>query len=400
MKNKFKILLLLASLLVLLGAFCVNASAATSVQATATPKTRNTVELSFKAGVSFMTSMQLYVEYDSDALVYNSVKLKDESATDCFCSVNELEAGKLIVNFFASKYVNNKDFVSVMFDIRDEKSGEYTFDIGYKNVYVAPLKTGENSVLVPETEVLLNDASFTVPVIKDLVLLYGADAMFYLQGEATEPDYSSLRINVKYSTGDFLLVDKSLCEITTDFIGDVPGTYKVNVLYKGFSKSYDCTVGEAPHHIEIRQAPYRVKYQQNTTDELNLEGLEVIPYYGQEPNLKPARNPVLINLLSVTGFDPTAAVGEQTITVNFFDKTAEFKIIIEPEFAKGDVDMDGNITASDARLALRAAVNLEKLSDVQLILANVDKSADGKITAGDARLILRGAVKLEDTTLW
>ena len=59
----------------------------------------------------------------------------------------------------------------------------------------------------------------------------------------------------------------------------------------------------------------------------------------------------------------------------------------------GDVDGDNAITASDARLALRASVKLETLSTAQMKAANVDK-VEG-VSASDARLILRVAVKLD-----
>ena len=60
----------------------------------------------------------------------------------------------------------------------------------------------------------------------------------------------------------------------------------------------------------------------------------------------------------------------------------------------GDVDGNGKIDATDARLALRAAVGLESLSDAQKKIADADN--DGQITASDARMILRAAVGLED----
>ena len=63
----------------------------------------------------------------------------------------------------------------------------------------------------------------------------------------------------------------------------------------------------------------------------------------------------------------------------------------------GDVDGDGNVTSADARLALRASVNLEQLTRAQKLAADVD--LDGKITAADARLILRASVGLEDLTV-
>ena len=59
----------------------------------------------------------------------------------------------------------------------------------------------------------------------------------------------------------------------------------------------------------------------------------------------------------------------------------------------GDVDGDGSVTSADARLALRASVKLETLSEDAAKAADADR--DGKITSADARLILRASVKLE-----
>ncbi len=66
---------------------------------------------------------------------------------------------------------------------------------------------------------------------------------------------------------------------------------------------------------------------------------------------------------------------------------------VTPAYTLGDVDENGKIEAADARLALRAAVNLELLTEAQLSAADADKN--GKIEAADARLILRAAVGLE-----
>ena len=62
----------------------------------------------------------------------------------------------------------------------------------------------------------------------------------------------------------------------------------------------------------------------------------------------------------------------------------------------GDVDLDGNITAGDARLALRYVVDLEHLPDEALLY--VDFDANGSVTASDARMILRVCVELEPLT--
>ena len=61
----------------------------------------------------------------------------------------------------------------------------------------------------------------------------------------------------------------------------------------------------------------------------------------------------------------------------------------------GDVTGEGQITTSDARLALRAAIGLERYAPGSAQFAGADIIADGKITTDDARLILRIAVGLE-----
>ena len=60
---------------------------------------------------------------------------------------------------------------------------------------------------------------------------------------------------------------------------------------------------------------------------------------------------------------------------------------------KGDVDMNGKITASDARTTLRTAARLETMDETQIIIADV--TGDGKVTASDARTILRCAASIE-----
>ena len=94
------------------------------------------------------------------------------------------------------------------------------------------------------------------------------------------------------------------------------------------------------------------------------------------------------NLLNADGTEakPDAALGSGMVLVKP-DGTKKTVIV------KGDNDGDGRITASDARNALRAAVELESPNAWQKDASLV---ADGtEITAADARLILRAAVGLE-----
>ena len=62
----------------------------------------------------------------------------------------------------------------------------------------------------------------------------------------------------------------------------------------------------------------------------------------------------------------------------------------------GDVDFDGDVTAADARLALRRAVELETYEKGSDAYVACDADRDGEVTAADARLILRAAVGLQN----
>ncbi len=74
-----------------------------------------------------------------------------------------------------------------------------------------------------------------------------------------------------------------------------------------------------------------------------------------------------------------------------------FTCIIAQAHISGDVDFDGIVTSSDARLVLRNAVKLEVFTDEQILLADTDNSGD--ITAADARSILRASVAIDTIPL-
>ncbi len=68
-------------------------------------------------------------------------------------------------------------------------------------------------------------------------------------------------------------------------------------------------------------------------------------------------------------------------------------VVPKPKFEQGDVNMDGNVNALDARLTLRYSAFLENLDEDQLILADINN--DKKVNAIDARAILRKSAKLD-----
>ncbi len=95
------------------------------------------------------------------------------------------------------------------------------------------------------------------------------------------------------------------------------------------------------------------------------------------------------------------APGQTTLTVSFADKKLEIPVNVIsaagesdiPTAEPGDIDANGKISASDARLVLRASAKLENFNAEQTKAADVN--GDNKITASDARKILRVSAKLD-----
>lgn len=72
-----------------------------------------------------------------------------------------------------------------------------------------------------------------------------------------------------------------------------------------------------------------------------------------------------------------------------------FTVSVSAEtYIRGDFNMDGKVSASDARLILRVGASLDSATEQQKLIS--DMNDDGKITAADARTVLRISAKLED----
>lgn len=59
----------------------------------------------------------------------------------------------------------------------------------------------------------------------------------------------------------------------------------------------------------------------------------------------------------------------------------------------GDINMDGKINAADARSILRAAAQVEKIGEKEMLIADVN--GDSRVNAADARAVLRVASRLD-----
>ncbi|MBO4584252.1 MAG: dockerin type I repeat-containing protein, partial [Clostridia bacterium] len=92
------------------------------------------------------------------------------------------------------------------------------------------------------------------------------------------------------------------------------------------------------------------------------------------------------------------APGEYVLVVTNGDKSATVSFTVKdqtpppPEYKRGDMDGDNEITVADALRALRIAAKLVQPTDNDMLTGDVDK--DGDITVADALKILRVAAKL------
>jgi len=93
---------------------------------------------------------------------------------------------------------------------------------------------------------------------------------------------------------------------------------------------------------------------------------------------------------------PVDGSGEYRVTVRFNVAGEKMKKIAIYEYNEnilmGDANSDGVITSNDARLILRFSAKLEKFSNQQKNICDIDKNE--AITAGDARIVLRMSAKL------
>lgn len=100
-------------------------------------------------------------------------------------------------------------------------------------------------------------------------------------------------------------------------------------------------------------------------------------------------------LISISqSYISSLSAGTYYFDVEFLSvKGIRLKITIPDNYFTGDIDGNGEITASDARLALRISAKIDKFDSGVCYVSDVDRN--GKITAADARKILRVSAKLE-----
>ena len=217
--------------------------------------------------------------------------------------------------------------------------------------------------------------SFTVASPPDRTTVYNKTEV---------PDLSGLTLRAAYDNGAEELLTAADCEIECDPAAFVLGPGNpVTLRYGGKSVTLTFRLAqEVP--TGIRAVPPEI-LAFSLGEEPDLTQMKVYVVYSS------GRREETQNY-SVSEIN-TRQIGAQTVTVTSGDYSDVFTIYIQEFYRLGDVSGDGQITAYDARLALRAAVGY--IHYTGRLLNAVDADRNGIVTAADARLILRAAVGLE-----
>lgn len=166
-------------------------------------------------------------------------------------------------------------------------------------------------------------------------------------------DTTGLILTALYSNGSSIAVESGFsCSPT---ILDIAGTQTITVTYSGKTTTFNVSVSELPETTT----------EEPTTEEPTTEAPTTAEPTTEEP----------------TTIEPTTE-----------EPTTDNNEVVD--YTPGDINNDGRINASDARIALRISARLETATDKQLMAADVN--GDGKVNAADARKILRVSAQLEE----
>lgn len=125
-----------------------------------------------------------------------------------------------------------------------------------------------------------------------------------------------------------------------------------------------------------------------------ISGTNAYVYYAKSVNLEPEKGATALTVKNVKSYTGKTLKGTYSISTKDIPPATKFTI--------GDVDGDGEFSAGDARIALRASVGVFTdgdatfdFSDNSRMFLAADCDGNGKIESGDARTILRASVGLE-----
>lgn len=164
------------------------------------------------------------------------------------------------------------------------------------------------------------------------------------------------------------------------------GTHTARIYYMDKYVAFDYTIHELVQTgVELADTEYVGSY---AGSDLNFRKLKVYAIYNSGEKK-------LTDKYELVHEIDNSKIGKYTVTVISETFTAEFEYTVakREEIRVGDINFDGSVTATDARLALRAAATLDDLTFEEFLAADVD--ADDSVSAIDARKILRVSAGLD-----
>ena len=271
----------------------------------------------------------------------------------------------------AQEMLENKDFIITGCHNETHgtvlKRGDHTVHIYYKypEIHASFAVSAKKKTLV----------SLSVATEPDSLVTYS---------NQTAPDLTGLTLAATYDNGITETVLPDACTVVCDPSKFVlgPGN-RVTVKFGGMEVTLEFTLA-LDNAVSLELATPKV-LNFILGEKIDLRELHAYLIYasGQRKEVQDYK---------ISKIDPQRT-GPQTVTVSYNVFSEVFTINISPYYQRGDVDNDGQVTANDARLALRHAVDLIHLAGNPFQAADADR--DDQVTAADARLILRAAVDLE-----
>ena len=201
----------------------------------------------------------------------------------------------------------------------------------------------------------------------------------YRLGEEFDP--AGGRLTPRYNSDEVLQKEIDLAEAeVTGFDSSLVGKQTLTVSYQGQTATFEVEIlPRQLQRIEVTTLPDQTVYEKGAP--LNLTGGRVTLYYDDNTTEE-----IALTDADVVGYD-CAVVGEQILTVTYRGLITALTVTVRESRLLGDVDGDGSITSTDARLTLQYYAGKIGEGDLDLSAANVD--GDSFITSTDARLILQ-----------
>lgn len=172
-----------------------------------------------------------------------------------------------------------------------------------------------------------------VPTPESLRIEKNPNKMSYKQDSTEDFDTTGLVIVGYYPDqgGLYEVIDSDEYTITGFDTSAAPGKQTITFSYFGVSVSLDITITEHnPDKIVIEKLPDSLTYKQNATDSISLDGIVVKAHFDGGKEIRTLN----INDLTVSGFNPSAEPGKQTITITYRKQKATFDITLESAIEK------------------------------------------------------------------